>query len=217
MTMQNTSHAVMNQRAPAPDDRDDFPTPPWATRALLQYVIADKIDSQQTVLEPAAGRGFMVRPLKEYFEFVWFADKYEYETLFEYYTEDFLERGGYFLPDNPKPVDWVITNPPFIQAEMFALRAIEQARVGVALLVRSNFAEGRGRYERLFRERPPARVAQFVERVPMVRGRCDPAASTATSYIWMVWLAGVEKTEFRWIPPCRKDLERAGDYEISAI
>jgi hypothetical protein len=33
--MQNTSHAVMAQRHEAADSPDDFPTPPWATRALI--------------------------------------------------------------------------------------------------------------------------------------------------------------------------------------
>ena len=37
---QNTSHAVMNQRREARDSLDDFPTPPWATRALCEHVIA---------------------------------------------------------------------------------------------------------------------------------------------------------------------------------
>jgi hypothetical protein len=42
---------------------DDFPTPPWATRALCEYVI----EPSGTVLEPATGRGYMSRPLAEYF------------------------------------------------------------------------------------------------------------------------------------------------------
>ncbi|HRO04370.1 MAG TPA: hypothetical protein PLS69_12275, partial [Terricaulis sp.] len=47
-------------------------------------------------------------------------------------------------------------------------------------------------------------IAQFCERVPMVKGRWDPSASTATSYCWVVWdrMLGVnEGTIFSWIPP----------------
>src|SRR3546814_6501707 len=33
---QNTSHAVMAQRVEAHDSLDYFPTPPWATRALIR-------------------------------------------------------------------------------------------------------------------------------------------------------------------------------------
>lgn len=73
-------------------------------------------------------------------------------------------------------------------------------------------------------DRPPAVVAQFVERVPMVKGRLDAKASTATSYCWLVWTNrahGWEQPDwapkgghsaFMWIPPCRKSLERPDDY-----
>ena len=36
---QNTSHAVMAQRIEPADSLDDFPTPPWATRALLKILM----------------------------------------------------------------------------------------------------------------------------------------------------------------------------------
>jgi len=35
------------------------------------------------------------------------------------------------------------------------------------------------RYQPMFLKNPPDIVAQFAERVPMVKGRCDPKASTA--------------------------------------
>jgi hypothetical protein len=41
-------------------------------------------------------------------------------------------------------------------------------------LVRNGFLESRGRHSRLFKPHPPSLVLQFVERVPMVKGRCDP-------------------------------------------
>jgi hypothetical protein len=51
----------------------------------------------------------------------------------------------------------------------------------------SVWLEGAERYHKLFADRPPTIVAQFCERVPMVKGRWDPDASTATSYAWFVW------------------------------
>jgi len=81
------------------------------------------------------------------------------------------------------------------------------------MLVRSTFIESVGRYDRLFRQTPPAMMAQFTERVPMVKGRLDEDASTATSYCWLVWLNGsFDATRLIWIPPCRSRLEREGDY-----
>jgi hypothetical protein len=61
------------------------------------------------------------------------------------------------------------------------------ARHGVAVLTRTVFIESVGRFEKLFSQRPPLIVAQYVERVPMVKGRLDQKASTATGYCWLVW------------------------------
>jgi hypothetical protein len=109
--------------------------------------------------------------------------------------------------------DWVITNPPFRLAEYFITRSLSIARVGVAMLVRTVFIESVGRYERLFKPMPPSKVAQFTERVPMVKGRVDKKASTATGYAWVVWEKSHQLgTSLVWVPPTRKILERDGDY-----
>jgi hypothetical protein len=50
----------------------------------------------------------------------------------------------------------------------------------------------------------------------MVKGRIDKKASTATGYAWLVWEKdGLGHSEVVWIPPCRKVLEREGDYQQS--
>jgi hypothetical protein len=55
------------------------------------------------------------------------------------------------------------------------------------MLTRTVFIESVGRYDRLFRDTPPTKFAQFTERVPMIKGRLDQKASTATGYGWIVW------------------------------
>jgi hypothetical protein len=45
--------------------------------------------------------------------------------------------------------DWIITNPPFSIACKFTLRALDLATEGVAMLVRTQWIEGIGRYEKL--------------------------------------------------------------------
>lgn len=201
--MQNTSHAVMAQRVEPKGSLDDFPTPPWATRALVEHVLNEDT-KQMTCLEPACGAGHMAKVLREYFDRVDASDiaMYGYGQ-----TADFLQ------DENVREYDWIITNPPFGLAEKFVNRALEVATIGVAILVRTVFIESAGRYERLFRERPPALFAQFVERVPMVKGRLDPKASTATGYSWLVWRKNCrEAPKLLWIPPCRRQLEKCGDY-----
>lgn len=154
----------------------------------------------------------MVEPMKEYFKLVMGSDVHEYhpgKTL----LCDFLMFGT----PTVGPVDWIITNPPFRLAEEFALKAMSLAKVGVALLVRTAFLEAIGRYENLFSKRPPAFIFQFVERLPMVKGKVDSEAGSATAYCWLVWLTQDDAltrkpTEFRWIAPCRDLLERDADY-----
>jgi hypothetical protein len=202
--MQNTSHAVMSQRIEAADSADDFPTPPWATRALIEHVIGKGSVRRQTCLEPAAGRGYMARPLAEYFASVDAADAYAYGYA---PIRDFL-----LHPYEAGSHDWVITNPPFRLAEEFVARALTVARRGVAILARTVFLESVGRYEGIFKANPPTKFAQFTERVPMVKGRLDAKASTATGYAWFVWEKPPSNPQLMWVPPCRRVLERPGDY-----
>jgi hypothetical protein len=204
--MQNTSHAVMAQRFEPLDSADDFPTPPWATRALCQHVLNAKSLAGLTCLEPATGRGYMSEPLKEYFRSVESSDAYHYGYG---KVRDFLT-----YPFEALSHDWVITNPPFRRAEEFVDRALVVARCGVAILARTVFLESVGRYEGIFQDRPPSVFAQFSERVPMVKGRIDRKASTATGYAWFVWdkVADQASPRLAWVPPCRKTLERDLDY-----
>lgn len=209
--MQNRSHAVMAQRTEASDSPDDFPTPPWATRGLLEHVIKDRLPlNNSSVLEPACGAGHMARVLAEYFGGVKSSDAYSYgyAPIRDYLT----------VPYEANAADWVITNPPFRLAEEFVQRSLIVARVGVAVLVRTVFIESSGRYRALFEKRPPTKFAQFVERVPMVRGRLDRKASTATGYAWLVWEKDVTSSpQLVWIPPCRKRFERDSDYPSASL
>lgn len=115
--------------------------------------------------------------------------------------------------DCPFTPDWIITNPPFIHALAFAERALREAKTGVALLVRSVWGEGADRYRKLFSKSPPSMIAQFVERVPMVKGRWDPSASTATSYAWFVWLKDdfSRRCVYHWIPDGAKTRHSQAD------
>jgi hypothetical protein len=202
--------SVMAKRRDPPDALDFFPTPLWATRALFRHVLpALGVETVARVWEPACGEGHMAAVIEEFAR-----DPVIASDIFEY---------GYgtaphdFLHDDPlAQTDWVITNPPFSIASEFTLRALKLASEGVAMLVRTQWIEGVGRYEKLFRDRPPTLYAPFVERVPMVKGRWDPDASTATSYAWFIWRRPLvaEPSRVFWIPPgCRSTLTRADDRE----
>lgn len=196
----------MAQRVEPKDSPDDFPTPPWATRGLLEHIIGQtKTLAHLTCLEPACGAGHMAKVLKEYFGQVHSSDAFVYGYGD---VRDFIEH-----PYEPNSFDWVITNPPFRLAEEFVRTGLSVARKGVAILARTVFLESVGRYQGIFREAPPTKFAQFVERVPMVRGRLDMKATTATGYAWLVWEKQAKgQPRLMWVPPCRKDLERISDY-----
>lgn len=206
---QNESSAVMQQRHDGKDSPDDFPTPPWATRALCEWLVKDHNIHEQIVREPACGRLTMVNPLLEYFDGVMPSDLYDYGAA--------VALRDYLTSDEPE-VDWTITNPPFKYAEAFILKARQHSRNGVAMLVRSAFLETVGRYHRIFAQDPPHHILQFSERVVMHKGKLVSNGSTATAYCWLVWSCPGDfpllGSEFHWIAPCRKRLEREGDYVL---
>lgn len=210
---QNTSSAVMQQRSEPHNSLDDFPTPPWATRALCEWLRANWCEEPSdwpafTCREPAANRGHMVAPLREYFGTVEASDVHDYGAG--------LPVADYLFGIDPPEVDWTITNPPFRLAEQFIQRAARTSKHGCAMIVRAAFLEGQGRFERLFSVNPPSHVLQFTERVVMHKGRLAPEGSTATAYAWLVWMKGEETTLLEWIAPCRKRLERPSDYETAS-
>lgn len=204
----------MQQRSEPHDSLDDFPTPPWATRALCEFLRREWADEPAdwadfTCREPAANRGHMVKPLAEYFGTVEASDVHDYGAGFPV--------ADYLFGPVPAMVDWTITNPPFRLAEQFIERASQSSRHGLAVIVRAAFLEGQGRFERLFSKNPPSFVLQFTERVVMHKGRLAPEGSTATAYAWLVWIDGETPTRFDWIAPCRKHLERPGDYPVEVL
>lgn len=221
---QNLSSAVMQQRSEPSTSFDYFGTPPWATRALLERL---KLSRQAVLWDCACGRGFMTRPMAEYADHVIGSDIQDlgFGEQFDFLSEEAEQVDA----------DWIITNPPFKHGAEFVLRALERASTGVAVLVRTAFAEGQARHKRLFRDHPPSLRCQHVDRVVMHKG--DPPdpdvsvavwdkrkqkfvmrkPSTATSYEWMVWDKRDDnpRAETVWLDTPRRDLTRQGDYDLS--
>lgn len=216
---QNRSSAVMQQRHEALDSLDDFPTPPWATRALFEHVFpAMGLDFKAwRVWEPACNRGLMAEVIAEYSGGVFASDVFPYgygDGVGSFVGED-ASLGLDIIRRPDLDIGAVITNPPFRLSTDFWHRAYTDAPV-VAFLVRAAWLEGVDRYQRIFRDRPPTVIAYFAERVPMVRGGWDPEASTATSYVWLAWREGMTPRAPLWIPPGqRKALTRDGDVALA--
>ena len=211
-TIINGARAIMGSRQEPSDSLDFFATPPWATRALIEHVF-EKLERRshckfQNAWEPACGEGHMAEVLREYFLRVIASDIHDYGYP-ETKVADFLK--GPSL----RNADWIITNPPFGEVgESFVLNAIDAAGTGVAMFMRVQWLDTIGRYEHIFRDKPPTLIAFFAERVPLCKGRWDPEGSTATAYMWLVWIKGAEPRAPFWIPPgCREALTRPDDTE----
>lgn len=203
------SHKKSGERRYEPaDSLDYFPTPPWATRALFKYVLFKQYNdtplSEMSALEPACGAGHTAEVLKKHFRAVIASDiaDYGYPCI----KADYLE--------HPFSTHWMITNPPFNRAEEFVLKGLQESTVGVALFARLAFLETKGRFNNIYSHSPPSKVAVFSERVPLVKGKLDPSASSSAAYCWLVWELEHQSntTELLWIPPCRADLEQDSDY-----
>lgn len=215
----NVSSAVMQQRREPKDSLDDFPTPPWATRAFIGEVLKPfGVDvAGKTVWEPACNRGYMARPLAESFGYVLTSDIADYGWTGQQAIGSFLgnrfhhpEHGLEMAFDAP---DWIITNPPFNKAAEFVRHALSIAKEGVAIIIRGAFLEGAERFDDLYSVHMPWIVAQHVERVAMVRGKFDPEAASATAYSWFVWRKDWAERHYlgTWVPKCRDRYERADD------
>lgn len=203
--------AIAHRRVEPDDSLDFFPTPPWATRALIEHVFVHLERRNhcqfQVCWEPACGEGHMAKPLAEYFREVVASDIKDYG--YGDHTVDFLTCEQLARKYD---ADWIITNPPFNASTDFVLKALELAGTGVAMFVRLSWLESVGRYEKIFRDKPPTLLAIFTERVPLHKGRWEENGATMTAYVWLVWLKGASPQAPFWIPPrCRETLSKPGD------
>lgn len=169
------------------DGPDFFPTPRWATFALL-----DNEKFCGDVWECACGDGAMSRVFEEAGSKVYSSDLYD---------RGYGEIGHDFLA--PKQfADNIVTNPPYNCAEGFVVSGLAHSRRKFALLLRLAFLEGANRANSIFTRTPPARVWVFSERITFYPKGIDPKGSGTTAYAWFVWDKDAPgRTELKWFKP----------------
>lgn len=168
------------------DGPDFYPTPPWATYALMDN---ERFDG--SIWESACGDGAMAKVLAE-------SNAVDSSDL---YDRGFGESGVDFLS-----ADWcadnIVTNPPFNAAEGFVRSGTRLARRKFALLLRLAFLEGANRANTIFSETPPNRVWVFSERITFYPAGAVKAGSGTTAYAWFVWDKDAPAgTELKWLKP----------------
>jgi len=167
---------------------DFFPTPPWATFALIDN---EKFSGE--IWECACGDGSMSRVLKQTGQPVRSSDLYD---------RGYGEVGVDFLHAT-RTADNIVTNPPYNCAEGFVASGFRLANRKFALLLRLAFLEGANRANTIFFKMPPARVWVFSERITFYPSGVEPKGSGTTAYAWFVWdkEASPGRTELKWFEP----------------
>lgn len=166
---------------------DFFPTPRWATYALI-----DNESFKGDIWECACGDGAMSAVLEETGRPVFSSDLYD---------RGYGESGVDFLsPD--RRANNIVTNPPYNAAEGFVRSGLAAAGQKFALLLRLAFLEGANRQRTIFSEAPPSRVWVFSERITFYPAGAERKGSGTTAYAWFVWDKDASGgTELRWFEP----------------
>jgi hypothetical protein len=165
---------------------DFFPTPRWATFALI-----DNETFKGEIWECACGDGSMSRVLAETGQPIRSTDLYD---------RGYGTPGVDFLAVQSE-ADNIVTNPPFNSAEGFVVSGLRQAKYKLALLLRLAFLEGGNRGKTIFTNSPPSRVWVFSERITFYPSGAEPKGSGTTAYAWFVWdkQAPAGGTELKWL------------------
>jgi hypothetical protein len=154
---------------------DLYEKPAVAVEALLRV---EQIPHR--IWEPAAGRGAIVRVLRDHGHAVIASDIHNYGNL--HFVSDFLAQERL-----PAGCEAIVTNPPFRLAEEFVAHALELAPL-VIMLLRLAFLESERRC-RILEGRGLARVHVFRKRLPMMHrdqwvGR---KANSGMAFAFFVW------------------------------
>lgn len=183
--LNRTAHPTMKRRVDL-EGADFYPTPEWASRALITH---ERFEGD--IWEPACGDGAMSAVLAETGLPVHSSDLYD---------RGFGEVGLDFLEANRRAQN-IITNPPYHSAEGFVRKGLELAGQKICLLLRLAFLEGASRQKNLFSIMPPARIWVFSERITFYPKGAERAGSGTVAYAWFVWDKECRVgTETNWIP-----------------
>lgn len=185
-------------------ENDYYATPFNATEALLNALNeSGETLSNDSILEPSAGEGHIVKVLKDF---------YPYNEIV---ANDIAYRGSRlgidvnggidFLNYEPhRKFDTIITNPPFALAQEFIEKAFELSNHYVIMFAKIQLLEGDKR-RKMFDNSPLKYVYVFSKRVnPLRNGEATdengkPWASTMC-FAWFVWEKDYEgEPIIRWL------------------
>lgn len=165
---------------------DFFPTPAWATYALI-----DNESFRGEIWESACGDGAMSSVLTSTGQAIRSSDLYD---------RGYGDSGVDFLGTSIRSEN-IVTNPPYNAAEGFVRTGLSAAGRKFALLLRLAFLEGASRQRSIFSVAPPSRVWVFSERITFYPAGAEIKGSGTTAYAWFVWDKDSSGSELKWLKP----------------
>ncbi|MGE4353542.1 MAG: SAM-dependent DNA methyltransferase [Oscillospiraceae bacterium] len=162
-------------------ESDFYPTPPDVTLALLHHL---QLPKETVIWEPACGEGHMANV---------FVEQGYLTSATDLNYQGYGEGGIDFLTAPLPDCNWIITNPPFNQAENFIRRCAEHKKP-FALLLKSQYWHSKSRLQ-LFRGIQPTEVLPLTWRPDFLfktRGNGQPVMEC----LWCVWNGQAEVTYY---------------------
>lgn len=185
-------------------ENDYYATPFNATEALLNALNeSGETLNSDTILEPSAGEGHIVKVLKDFYPY---NEIVANDIAYRSSRLGIDVNGGIdFLNYEPhRKFDTIITNPPFALAQEFIEKALELSNHYVIMFAKIQLLEGDKR-RKMFDNSPLKYVYVFSKRVnPLRNGEATdengkPWASTMC-FAWFVWEKDYEGEPIvRWL------------------
>lgn len=185
---------------------DKYYTPDWCVRQCIDLVIPLLVPQPKTILEPAAGLGAFVAPLRAaYPGAVIHAN--DIDPLVGSWASadvslhlDFLKIGVSPLHNGAR-YDLIVGNPPFTFAQDFVSKSLQLAD-SVLFILRQGFMSSAER-ARFFRETKPV----LVRNIPCRPSFTPDGETDSADYCWIGWRRGYTgRTDLDWLPEVPKSL-----------
>ena len=164
-------------------ENDIYHTPKVLVDGLLTIV-----DINGSVLEPCCGEGHLVAPLEDWLNIKQVTaidiDRSKGENTILGVSRDATNSAFWdFFGGH----DWVITNPPFNQAEKILPLAFKHSNIGVAFLLRLSYLEPcKNRRQWLIDQAD--RMRYLIPVNPRPKFRTDTKNTDSVTCAWFVWL-----------------------------
>lgn len=156
---------------------DFYPTPSNVTTALLNFL---DMPQGRTIWEPACGDGAMSRVMESMGYTVFSTD-----INIKCYGDGGID----YLTCYNINADAIITNPPFNLSEQFIIKAVQEARSTVAILLKSQYWHAKSRLA-LFEKLSPSYVLPLTWRPDFLEHERKPGekkGNPTMEVAWSVW------------------------------